>query len=656
MGETSGAVAADSSGNNNAGEYHSNVLFGHPALLASEPISTSVSMVNGHLATNAKWAKRAVTAECWIKPSESDVAWHPRIFSNGWTDHSGKGFMLWMNGGKASFQAGYDLVSDTTNLTVGSTYHLVGTFDIATGTTLYVNGVAVGNRTPGTGPVPTPQNGDYDGELYVGVLRTSSGFSDNFDGDISNCALYDHALSADQIAAHYHAGMGPNSTPVPVPSSTATSIGIVPPNPVPTATAAPSASPVATPTPAVSPSSAPSTMTYDATKACINHGLYTNSVLPSGVGEFATNGLDRNYWGGTKTRTVGQYAGSWGPGFQTSWGRHQYDTYFSDSSDGLGIDPFYVGPDTAAPGSPQALRISAMPLPSNVKNSLTVMGNDQWQVTSASAPFVVPSEGGSLTVKVANPGSAQNGWSVGMGYKGGAITFVGKLTSGGNVTQTNAGASNPWTISNVHIYSGAPGTIVTPGGNDEGGFRAYQFPDYVSGVLDANINQEYGFFVSRIRLPEYVPAVSPAFWTLETGGVANPSTGLQRNELDIMEMFGNTSGNALNQNEILWNKNPVAGVGVVNFPSGTPQANYHDYGTLVTPTGTSFYIDGHPTPGDVNLPNWTQGSPDKELMLMFQVGAPGSWLDGNSKGMSNAWPLYMWSQWIRAYAPTSSSC
>lgn len=397
-------------------------------------------------------------------------------------------------------------------------------------------------------------------------------------------------------------------------------------------------------------------MTYDATKACINHGLYTNTVLPSGVGEFATNGLNRSYWGGTKTRTVGQYAGTWGPGFQTSWGRHQYDTYFSDSSDGLGLDPFYVGPDTAAPGSPQALRISAMPLPSNIKNSLTIMANDQFQVTPASAPFAVPSEGGSLTVNVVNPGSAQNGWYVGMGYQSGAITFIGKLTSGGNVTHTNAGGSNPWTISNIHIYAGTPGTIITPGANDEGGFRSYQFPDYVSGVLDTNVDQQYGYFVSRIRLPAYVPAVSPAFWTLETGGVANPSTGLQRNELDIEEMFANTIGNALNQNEILWNKNPVAGVGVVNFAYGTPQADYHDYGTLVTPTGTSFYIDGHPTPGNVNLPNWTQGSPDKEIMLMFQVGEPGSWLDGDSKGMSNAWPLYMWSQWIRVYAPTTSSC
>lgn len=397
-------------------------------------------------------------------------------------------------------------------------------------------------------------------------------------------------------------------------------------------------------------------MSYDSTKACINHGLYTNSVLPSGVGEFATNGLDRSYWGGTKTRTVGVNAGTWGPGFQVSWGRHQYDTYFSDSSDGLGLDPFYVGPDTSAPGSPQGLRISAMPLPSNLKNSLTVMQNDQYQLTPASAPFPVPVEGGSLTVNVNNPGTAQNGWSVGMGYQGGAITFIGKLTSGGNVTQTNAGASNPWTISNIHIYSGTPGTIVTPGGNDEGGFRSYNFPDYVSGVLDTNVNQQYGFFVSRLRLPNYLPAVSPAFWTLETGGVANTSTGLQRNELDIEEMFANTSGNALNQNEILWNTNSPAGVGVTKFNYGAPQADYHDYGTLVTPQGTSFYIDGNPTPGNVNLPNWTQGSPDKELMLMFQVGAPGSWLDGGSKGMSNPWPLFMWSQWIRVYAPTTTSC
>jgi Glycosyl hydrolases family 16 len=406
----------------------------------------------------------------------------------------------------------------------------------------------------------------------------------------------------------------------------------------------------------------PGALTYDASSACINHALYTNNVLPTGVGEFQTNGLNRSYWGGTKTRTVNvgnNPGGSWGPGFMTSWGRHQYDTYFGDSSDGLGYDPFTVANDNAAPGNPQGVRIEAMPVPSSIATSLDLMANDQYVVTSATSPYTVPTEGGTLVVNVANPNGAQNNWKVGMGYKGGAITFIGTLTSGGATPSGNGtGGTNPWTISNIHIYSGVPGTTITPGVNDEGGLRSYNFPRYYSGVLDTNINQQYGFFVSRIRLPNYLPALSPAFWTLETGGVANPATGLQRDELDIEEMFANDFGNALNAGEILWNTSLTnGGKGVYNFPGGTPQSDYHDYGALITPQGTSFYLDGVPIPGDTNEPDWTQGSPDKEVMLMFQVGAPGSWLDGSSTAMkNNPWPQYMWIQYLRIYKPTTTSC
>ena len=76
----------------------------------------------------------------------------------------------------------------------------------------------------------------------------------------------------------------------------------------------------------------------------------------------------------------------------------------------------------------------------------------------------MPSEGGSLTVNVANVNSAQNNWKVGIGYQGAAITFIGTLTSGGaTASGSGTGGSNPWTISNIHIYSGSAGTTITPG-------------------------------------------------------------------------------------------------------------------------------------------------------------------------------------------------
>jgi hypothetical protein len=399
---------------------------------------------------------------------------------------------------------------------------------------------------------------------------------------------------------------------------------------------------------------APALITYDSGTACVAGAKYTNDVLPPKVGEFATNGLDRTFWGGPQTRTIGENAGT-RPGFQTSWGRHQYDTYFADLSDGLGIDPFSVGPDTAAPGSPRALRIDAGVLPASIARSLTVLANDQWQVTEATDAIKMPAEGDTLFVNVKDPNAAQNGFAIGMGYVNGPHTWIGILESGGAVPSGNrTGGANPWKITHIHVYAGAAGDALQP--TDEGGLRAYHFPTYWSGTLDTNVNQQYGFFVSRLRMPKFLPAVSPAFWTLATGGVGKDKDGqLIRHELDIGEMFGDTSGNSLNFNEIAWNQPWKAGVGVVPL-SFDPNADYHDYGVLLMPGNVSFYIDGKPVPGDVNLPDWTQGSADKEIMLMTQIGGAGGWLDANSRGMSNPWPVSLYAQWLRAYRPTTSGC
>lgn len=410
---------------------------------------------------------------------------------------------------------------------------------------------------------------------------------------------------------------------------------------------------------ATSGTAAPS-ISYNASTACIAGVKYTNNVLPAGAGEFQTNGLDRSFWGGVKTRTVGQFAGSWGPGFYPSWGRHQYDTYFADTSDGLGLNPFTIARDRAVAGAPQGLRIDAAPLPASIAKSLAVMANDQWQVAMPTAPFRIPSEGSSLTIPVNAPNGAQNGWTVGMGYSNAPITWIGTLTSGGATPSGNGtGGSSPWTISHIHLYAGTPGTTVTPTVNDEGGLRAYTFPQYYAGALDANINLQYGYFTARLRMPDFLPALSPAFWTLETGGVAKPKAGLLRDELDIEEMFGNTAGNSLNAGQILWNSGGQffpKPTGVYRFASGTPQSTYHDYGALLTPDGTTFYLDGRPLAGHVGGPDWTQGSGDKEIMLMFQIGAPGSWLDAKKQGMSNPWPQSMWAEWLRVYRPTSARC
>jgi hypothetical protein len=349
MNDASGTTAVDSSGNGHNGTYTAGYSLNQAGLIAGDTSAKSVSFASGYGTSAATWTQQAVTAECWIKPTAADISGSARIIGNAWSDHDGNGFMVWITNGTLGFNAGWDAPVANVALVAGQTYHVVGTYDSATGATVYVNGLARANVMPGA--VPTPQNGDFGGLTYIGVLNAGAGgfgFTNYFHGDISDCALYNYALTPAQVANHYNAGAHAGVTPVPIPT--------VPPTPTP---------PPQTPPPAP--------IAYDSTKACINHLVYTNNVLPSGEGEFETNGLDRTWWSRQRGNPLGgnQYSG-----FQTSWGRNQYDTYFGDSNDGLpgGYDPFYVGPDTGAPGSPQGVRIAAFPMPSTLVGNPKVGG------------------------------------------------------------------------------------------------------------------------------------------------------------------------------------------------------------------------------------------------------------------------------------------
>jgi hypothetical protein len=459
-------------------------------------------------------------------------------------------------------------------------------------------------------------------------------------------------------------------------------------------------------------------LNYNSQTVCIAHHLFTNNVLPPNVGEFATNGLDDSYWGASHSRTQAP-AATW-PGYSASWGKFQYDTYFGNPNDGSGLTPFSVTKDTAVAGSPTALRILAEPMPQPMKDNPAY--GDGWTASNLTSSIVSPAIGGSITIPVSGVNVTHQGWLSGIGrpkVTGGSgeddpqgVVFLGQVTSGGCTVDGSGnctGGSTSITLSNVQYFEGGPGTTI-PSGAD---FQDWDFPDYYSGTLDTNINQQYGFFVARIRLPKPLPALSPAWWMLETGGVGQnpPGSGYGnalRSEWDIEEQFAADYRYKLNTGNILWNSGgggnntwysygcglgcpnednttQPGATGVYRFPkssrtNGNYNAAYHDYGVLVEPggpqfptnyagtngvyvednaafAGTTFFLDGYPIAGHLGQPDLTQGSPDKELMLMFQVGFPGSWLDPNSTALQgNPWPQNMWIQWIRAYQPTTQSC
>jgi hypothetical protein len=352
-----GTNMADSSGNSHNATPVGSITYMQPGLLAGVATSKSASFANGYATENVTWTQQAVTAECWIKPAAADMTTSPRIIDNAWTDNNGNGFMLAMAGGSIKFWAGYSDIPAIA-LKAGTVYHVVGTYDVnetPNTTNFYVNGHLMGQNWTQT---PHPENGDST-TTYIGVLNAAGGggpgIVDHFAGDVSDCAIYDHALTPAQVVKHYNIGAEaslPPPTPMP-PSPPPT----LPPTPQPTGTA----------------------IAYNSSTACVYGKLYSNNVLPAGEGEFATNGLDRTWWSRYRgDGTQNKQLGNWVSGLATStWGRTQYNTYFGDEHDGVSTpadDPFYYGPDTGAPGNPTALRISAKPMPAHLVGNPQVQG------------------------------------------------------------------------------------------------------------------------------------------------------------------------------------------------------------------------------------------------------------------------------------------
>jgi hypothetical protein len=695
--ETSGWVALDSSANRRNGVYVTPVSLAALGCCGNLGVSITKGSVSPSDANPQVQSPVSGESSMFAAPFAVGVSIAPAVqsypgYGTYWyagTDNTengtGNGWDFNYGNNNLRRVAGYNL-----NWGYGGRFNLLYEHTLLTGNhqwvinvtsstiSLYLDGAQVANTSYSQ---PFQIHGGRENLAFGNSATDSPTF--NCACTMSSIFLVPKALTSDQVSKLEDAAKV--STPVK-------------PTPPPTASPAPTGKPTAAPGPTPTPVSG-TPISYNSASACINHKLFTNNVLPANVGEFATSGFDRNFWGGTKSRTESPTA-SWGPGFYQSWGRHQYDTNMGDPSQGPGFpDPFAVVNDQGT----QALQIAAYPVPAPIATSLDLMQNDQYIVANAKSSYAVPQERGTLTVNVDNPNGAQNGWKVGVGFGGAADTFIGTLTSGGATPSGNGtGGSNPWTITNIHVYSGTPGTVLTPSQNpNNNALRSYNFPAYYSGTLDANINQEYGFFVARLRLPQPAAGISPAFWMLETGGVKSNQGQLMRSEWDIEEQFAADYGYDLNAGNILWNsgdtgkwysygcgiscgangRDASGATGVYPWPSsGDYNSGYHDYGVLVSPggpafptnysgslggtytaenspyIGTTFFIDGVPVGGHIGAPDLTQDSPDKEIMLMFQIGAPGTWLDPNGQEKNDVWPKYLYAQWLRAYKPSAAAC
>lgn len=194
LGESSGTVAADSSGNNRTGTYFGSPVFGSAGSMAAESDrSIRVTSSNGGVTIpySAAMSPAQFTVEAWVNPDTAISTFNNLITrSNFGNAADGYGLMWYQD--KLRFHVNHYTGAGTvdTDITKGVWSHVVASFDGAA-LRLYVNGVLAASKNYAT-PVS-----------YVNYQTTIGG---TWRGGIDEVAIYDRPLTASQILAHYQRG------------------------------------------------------------------------------------------------------------------------------------------------------------------------------------------------------------------------------------------------------------------------------------------------------------------------------------------------------------------------------------------------------------------------------------------------------------------
>lgn len=203
--ETSGTTVTDSSGNSNDGTYYNSVTLNEPSLLASDNVSKAISLTAG--TDYIGFPTGLVTGQ---------TSWTIELWANAPNKASGEGFSVFMGTNTGSAAAFIDFKNN--NITFGgysndlgyaytynnTTVHVVYTYD---GTTRrgYINGVQVASDTP------TLTLGSAYGIIGYHPYYGPGSASGDYVGTLDEVAIYNTALSATRIQAHYNAGIDVSS-------------------------------------------------------------------------------------------------------------------------------------------------------------------------------------------------------------------------------------------------------------------------------------------------------------------------------------------------------------------------------------------------------------------------------------------------------------
>jgi hypothetical protein len=199
--ETSGVVCHDATGHGNNATYLGNVSLGVTGALASDPdTAAQFDGTSAQIDVGDKFdfaGSVPMSVELWARPDVIDGTYRhletKMLYTDAGQPDDGMYFYVHNGPSTLAFERWANNYTDngfgTTIVTTGAWWHVVGTFDGST-MTLYVNGAKVGSA-------PTA--------IVVVANGVHLLWAQAFQGALDELAIYDHALSAARVQAHYQA-------------------------------------------------------------------------------------------------------------------------------------------------------------------------------------------------------------------------------------------------------------------------------------------------------------------------------------------------------------------------------------------------------------------------------------------------------------------
>ena len=205
LSDGSGTVAADSSGHGDPGTYEPGVTLAQPGPLAGNA-DTSARLNGGYVSVPDSAAISPAgpfTLEAWVRPASVVPAPGPGIIEK-YDTPANNGYALRLDGSNR-VQAwilgasSYVNVTGSTVLPVGQWSYVAAVYD-GHSLTVYVNGMPDGTAATTLNPAA--------GQDSMKIGARGDDANQRFDGNLAEVAVYDQALSAQQVATDYLTGTG----------------------------------------------------------------------------------------------------------------------------------------------------------------------------------------------------------------------------------------------------------------------------------------------------------------------------------------------------------------------------------------------------------------------------------------------------------------